>query len=159
MSYRIYDKVAAINQVRMLLGLTKNGVFDEKIANIVKEKQSSYGLVPNGVVDYATFQLLLKEYKSRKTINEADNILYGNFNFPLSFANQGMHIKSLNSMLSEALQKYTVEFSFPKGAFYSRNTEKAVATLRKIFNMEHSLSVDEAFLVRLKKEIENKITY
>ena len=60
-----------------LFDLNKNGVFDEKIANIVKEKQSSYGLVPNGVVDYTTFQLLLKEYRSRKTINEADSILFG----------------------------------------------------------------------------------
>ena len=160
MAYSIYDKTAAINRVRLFLGLSANGTYDIEVIEKIKSIQKKSGLLQSGIVDYETFKLLVQEYNNELIKRKGGEVLFGENNFPFRFGNRGNNIILLNTMLREVLQEYTYEGDLPTGAFYSRNTENSVSRLRKVFGLKDSNTVDEEFLYRLKQETEaNKLTY
>ena len=150
--YSITDKESAINQVLEYLGLAKNGVFNERAREEVLIHQRRNGISESGVVDYITFNSLRDEYHANKARENARDGVILTPAFPYSFGDSGTDVARINSMLADVLSLYTTEGYIPRGAYFTRDSALAVTELRKIFRLPPGESVDEDFLVVLRRE-------
>ena len=154
--YSIYDKESAINQVLRYLNLSENGIYSERASSAVRRHQRANGIEESGVVDFITFNSLLKDYKKIQNKKNAGWGMLTENAFPYSFGDQGTDVSIINAMLSDVLEDYSFFGYLPKGSYYSRDTADAVKMLSGVFGFLERDSVDEEFFERLRFERDNK---
>lgn len=148
--YSIFDKQSAVNQILKYLGFRENGVFGERARILVRELQRENGLTESGIVDYETFNILLRDYKARQAKALARRT--GLNSFPYSFGDSGSDVAVINSYVSDVLMRYSSELPSPREAYFTRDTERAILFLRGVLGLAPSVEVDEEFWVRLMQE-------
>jgi peptidoglycan hydrolase-like protein with peptidoglycan-binding domain len=149
--YTIDNKGEAIKTVQRYLGLSENGIYDDKTRTAVKEFQSLNDLVTTGEVDFVSFSKLRTHYFDRERAKSARRLLPG-ARFPLQPGDGGSQVDALNSELAAALKKYSFYGIFPRGYYYNAYTSEAVIRLREIFGLEIKDIVDEELYMRVLRE-------
>ena len=149
--YHINDTVSALKEVQRLLNVNETGIYDEKTKDAVEKIQKTYGIESVNTVDYATFNAILDEYKKEKIKRLNFKYLY-NPKFPYVIGDMGDNVKLINDSIRLVLEDYVYEDLLPKGTFLNQITLTAANFLRKIFKMEPSEEIDEAFMNRLLLE-------
>ena len=158
--YRIYDKAAAITEVQTFLRIIGNpdifvsptGVFDENTALSVKDYQERRNLLPTGMVDKETFDLMYAEYITENERDEAEIKLLSFISFPLLPGKTSDGMIHLNKMMSELLDYYGITHTLRVNSFYSKQTADAVRQLRKIYLLDDFEFIDEAFYIRMVRD-------
>lgn len=159
--YYIDDAVSALKEVQRLLNINPTGIYDDNTTRAVIEVQSLYNLEKKRTVDYDTFNAIVKEHQKLRIKSGNQKYLF-NPVFPYSVGDMGKNVGMINDLISLILDDYVYEGFIPKGEYLNKNTLTAANFLRKIFKMELSDNIDEAFLNRLlleKNAIEIKRKY
>ena len=154
--YRIDDRQTAIMQVqKFLMALTEDifiapsGVFDDNTRLAVIVFQKKFGLEDTGVVDFATFELLYREY-AKIVMHGSVNDTVGNFLiFPMQRGDMSEGIFHINTTLAALLDYYGITHRLRASSFYSEETALAVSALRKIYMLDEGDHIDELLYFRM----------
>lgn len=150
--YFIDDKVAAIKEIQRLLGVSRSGNFDAKTREAVKTHQMLNGIEPTGIVDYNTFISISANHKLRTGKQKIEKCVPLVTRFPYQIGYSGDDVTMINSLLSNAVEKYELNYIKPRGKYYSVRTAGVVRRLREIFLLEDGYHVDSLFFELLLKQ-------
>ena len=161
--YDINDKTSAITEVQGYLHSAResdksipaspiDGIFGSETASAIEVFQSANGLPVTGAVDQSTFTLLYladREYREAKRVSRGR---FDNRRFPLILGSHGADVAHLHVILKE-LSRYYELSEIPRADFFSKETERAVMMMQRIFLLAVDGRVDEFLMDRLEEEI------
>ena len=147
--YEIKDKKAAVRRVQRMLGITENGIYDERTKEAVIMHQREQNIKDDGVVDYDTFRSLVNKYRMYKISSDVSKKVPFKNEFPYLPGYTGEAAGILNSMIRTAMDRLSINTPKPRGPYYSNATAKATEELRKIFMLSEGNYIDEEFYNRL----------
>ncbi len=130
----------------------QDAIFGEETRAAVKYFQRNNSLASTGIVDKATFDLLVTQSSELQAERNAQNDVYARNDFPLILGSSGNDVSILNSTLKELSAYYDItEGAY--GDFFSKETESAVRDIQKILREDINGLVSEALYQRLKQEV------
>lgn len=130
--YQIKDTERYRDVLRGLLGLTCKD--DTKLHRIITKFKAENYLPSDGIVDYTTFNMMIKAKRESNTRAKYQ---------PLCRGMQSCAVESLNAMLREILPTVSVDASLPRGGYYGKETASAVRLLRHVFMMTDADALDD----------------
>ena len=151
--YRVNDRTSAIKNVQGYLSalfvgemnIAPNGVYDDKTRLAVLEFQRRNGLVPNGIVDLLTFELLYSSYREKQIKDKVGKTP----DLPIYPGDYRDEMREINKMLSVLLDYYRIDHSVIENGYYSKETSDAVNKIRKIYLMQGVDIVDDMLYLRM----------
>ncbi len=150
--YNINNRYEAIKDVQNMLKINGTGKYDNNMQKEVLEHQKSNCLEITGNVDYETFASIHRQHLHEEAIARSELNVISAPSFPYKFGDFGADVAFMNSLINEILKEYTVSFRLPTRDYYGRDTENAVAELRKIFKLQESLEIDHTLFDRMITE-------
>ena len=159
--YQIEDTVAALKEVQRLLGITQTGVFDVKTKSAITLIQEENSIEVKDMVDYATFEAILRRYRYSKAQADKSDYLFLPA-YPYSLNDMDENVRLINNALRLVLEEYVYEDTLPSGKFLSSDTIRSANFLQRIFKMPVSDKINADFVNRLileKNAIEIKRKY
>ena len=163
--YPLYDKNSAIKEVQKFLHVISDrinsdvprvsidGVYGIETENSVKAFQSLYGLEVSGKVDLETFIELYALYALAIDDLYTDDHIIKDDIFPLEYGNQHDDIITLHLYLNELNKRYPYIGKAGKSNYYSRNTERIVSELERLFMYPVTGKVSKFLFKRIKNEV------
>lgn len=161
--YLLGDEAAAIREVQRYLHaihynlnsdiprVSIDGIYGTETKNAVLAFQKIYGLPESGAVDYATFDGIYKLYL---TASDEKEYVITEAGFPISQGAQGNDVIIIHTLIDELRKTYTdVGRVDPKSNYYSKESERAVFDLQRLFRSEESGIVDFRIYERIKTEL------
>lgn len=160
--YRIYDTPSAIREVQRYLSLTADeaifvapsGVYDENTRKSVIDFQKREGLLPTGVVDRETFELLYLKYSLEREKNLVREGVNQYARLPLRPGESSVAMIAVNAMLARLLSYYDISHNFRRSGYYSAETSRAVQELKKIYRLDMIDEIDEIFYGRMSNDLD-----
>lgn len=156
--YKASDRTAAIKQIQIYLneiyrerGIVPNGIYDTSTESGVKDFQSKHGLADVGV-DYITHTLLYREYLKQIIKKRTDARVGSLIRFPICYGDFGDHVLHVNGLLSDILNRYGIHHAIKKNRYFSKDSAKATADIRKIFLLDGGEHIDQLLYERLLRE-------
>ena len=162
--YRQRNKTAAIRRVQNYLyeiqqyegtenPTVQDGIYGEQTRAGIRAFQQRSQIKSTGIVDFETFEALRDTALQYKLDNARDDYLYSSIGFPLKFGSSGADVEVLHALL-RSLSKYKKNLPpIPRGAYYSRETQRAIEYLQNSFLMEGDGIVTAALFDRLENEL------
>lgn len=163
--YNAYNKKAAIRTVKEYLYVvsetlhpeisrtTIDGIYDEDTKKSVAEFQNLKFVEPSGEVNYETFTLLYKDYKSAKEDFIIADYIIEDSGFPIARGDMSEDVRVIHILIKELSKTHTNITGVGTGNYYSNNTAKVIEELRKLFMMPSGNHVDKELYTRMKKEV------
>lgn len=149
--YRVYNKPDAISRVQSYLQavgvgvnyIAPSGVYDSATKEAITIFQRSNSLPDNGVVDKKTFDLLYSKYVDSQLKKETDNNTAGLMNFPFLPTESSRGMVHINRLLAGLLVYYGFSHNIRFDSnIFSKETERAVEIMRKIYLLAPSKEID-----------------
>ncbi len=148
--YKAYNTAEAVKQVQIYLNRVTNdgnfiapsGIYDDATKKSVIDFQTKMGLIPNGVVDIETLDVLYSEYI---TVNKKEEINRLGIEFPIQIGDYNEDINHINRALSTLLDHYGHFHRIRVNNYYSSETDKAVKLLSEIYKLDYKGYIDEIF--------------
>ena len=150
--YLIEDKSAAIREIQRLLEINQSGNYDSRTFEAVKSHQLLKGLPATGQVDYETFKSIHESFRYKNVLKKSAGMFSFVTRFPYQIGYSGEDVALINSLLSNVIDKFGLNYIKPKGRYFSVRSASAVKRLREIFMLEDGYHVDEPFFEILLKQ-------
>ena len=156
--YKVYSKPQAIIRVQNYLRNGENradfvapsGVYDSATQKAVQNFQKENLLPETGIVNKSTFDLLYLNYVEAKDEEETEKSTSGFIEFPILPGKSTRGMAHINRLLADLLSYYGFTHNIKNESnLYSRETERAVEILRKIYLLPPSDGIDWLFYRRL----------
>ena len=164
--YELIDKPSAIKEVQRRLRIISDrkntnvprvsidGIYADETKNAVYIFQEEYGILPTSEVDFETFNLLVKLSDEAVLEERLPSRVLTDAPFPFKRGDQGPDVLIINTILTELGYTYQDIGRSEKSNYFSRNTERNVSELQKIFRSEVTGEVDRAFYYRIETELD-----
>ena len=157
--YIINDNEAAIKTLQRYLSeiyseeidVNINGIFDNSTILALNRFQKENNLDVRNYVDYECYTLIYDAYTIKMNRLRLHKDIKRN-TFPIKRGDQSPIVATINLMLCEILKYYKINYSIPRGDYYSDDTQKANHIIRDIFNIEKADTIDEKMYSRLIEE-------
>ena len=133
-----------------------NGVYDDTTRNEVMLFQEKYGLIPNGIVDFETWELLNKIWKLRLEENELARAVYILPRFenyviqPYAKDNAIYIIQHMLETISRDYEGIAIELN----GIYDDATQDAIKLFKRKNLLDDTISIDAKTFNRLADEYE-----
>lgn len=124
-----------------------DGIFESVTRQALIDFQLKKGLIPDGVADRATWDMLFNEYNASMSLHsppEAINIFPRNVHdYKLKSGDSSVYVLSLQYMLRELHRDYGDKFDIELNGIYDQNTEEAVRHFQTTYGMFPDGEVDK----------------
>ena len=163
--YELRDKKAAVREVQKMLRyiadkteydlpiVSIDGIYGEETKKTVSVFQKESGLSIDGRVDYETYLRLYAVYKEAREDRERIDYIITDEGFPIGIGVQNDDVTQIHAMIRELNKSYPELPKNLRGSYYSKETEKAIADLQKIFLYEENGILDAKTYERMLGEI------
>ena len=134
--YKVYEKSSAIRQMQIYLEnarqngnyVAPTGVFDASTRDAVIEFQKKNELTVTGTINKGTLETLYKNYSDGTTKNQ----------IMIKRGDYGDSIFLLNHLLIKLMNHYGQIHMLPLNGYFSDQTDSALKTLSKIYNIDYN---------------------
>ena len=158
--YRINDEQAAIREIQRYLVLigtpeipvVTTGIYDDNTRASVTDFQKKNGAVADGVVNRETFEMLYEAFLLQEKINEVNNSIGSFFDFPLKIGDMSEEMFGINTTLARLLDHYGYTHNLRSSRYFSRETARSVAEIRKIYKLTYGEEIDEILYYRMIRD-------
>ena len=163
--YELLDKSSAIKEIQKFLyvisdkvntevpRISIDGIYGEETENAVKTFQDLYGIIPTGIVDRITFDLLFKLYNENSF--STDKSYIDENLFPVKVGSQGNHVLNIHLLMLELREKYKDIGNILKSTYFSEESKRVTQQLQKIFRYIETGVVDYQFYQRMLLELDS----
>ena len=163
--YELSDKKSAVREVQKMLRyisdtteyalpiVSIDGIYGEETKRSVSVFQKENGLPIDGRVDYKTYLRLYAVYTEAKEERERIDYIITDQGFPIGIGVQNDDVTQIHAMIRELNKSYPELPKNLRGSYYSKETEKAIADLQKIFLYEENGILDAKTYERMLGEI------
>lgn len=146
--YFLDDKKSYYKAIQRMLGVKQSGKWDNVTIDTIYNTLNERDIEWDGVVDNRIFDILRDIYKHR-----VRSSLYSMPEIRLVLGEGGDEVVEINSLLSSAIRRYTVDFRAPRGRFISPDSIKAAKYMRRIYILEEKDFIDGELLFYLNLDI------
>ena len=157
--YYLIEKSDGIKELQRYLSfiaelpVTINGIYDDQTSRVVQNFKFKNDLTADSSVDRKTFDKIYNAFREKEREREQNKSIN---DFRYGVYSSAMIL--FNEMLSFTMNNLGLDNSIRHLPFYTEETNAAVLTLSKVFNIsEEDFSVSK-FIDRLKIEYESIIT-
>ncbi len=114
-----------------------DGIFGQETENAVIEFQKNYGLTPNGVVDYATWDAIFRAYMNAASIVSLKGIQpFPSGTYEIRRGERSDTVLFIQLILSALAIALEIFDDIPKSGIYDEKTEKAIIEFQKMRNLK-----------------------
>lgn len=158
--YAINDKSEAIRAIQRSLTLidgeryytVPNGRYDEKTRAVVTKFQEDNGLPTDGAVDYGTNTAIADAAMKKSETYSLLDTSSTKIPFPISLGYFGDEMTDIHRAISEILDYYGIYHSVKCEKYYSQETARAVAEIRRAMHLSYGEHIDEELYSRMLRE-------
>ena len=143
-TYRIENRGAYILARQRMLEIPQSGRLDRTTREAISTFKCEHAITSDKAVDFHTFEAIKGAY--RRKLIACKDVSYAPYT-------HNEELREISEMLRQLIFYYSIPVRLPHGAVYGYDAIRAVQSLRSIYCLQESESIDGELLYYMQKDI------